>query len=756
MVRSRWRLPLTVGVLIVCATLPWRIRVSHAAERPAKAAVIVRDAEIAPLVFAADEIRVALEEKGFSAVEKSPGDSSTARVPVRIVLAVADTDLLRGETGQERIAPVGTLKPQGYAIRRSMAPGRLTLWAVGADASGGMYAGLDLAEQIRLGKRLDEIEETTQAPHIGRRGIKFNVPLDARTPSYDDSGDAAQSNYVQMWDFSFWQKFLDHMARHRYNTLTLWNPHPFPSLVKLPDYPDVALDDVCVSELAPTHDGIWARPMFARREVTEKLRVVRRMPIDEKIAFWRRVMQHAVDRGIDVYLITWNVIVNGAEGKYGITAEQDNPKTIAYLRQCVRECILTYPLLAGIGVTAGENMKPRSDEFSKEKWLWNTYGRGVLDAKGEQPDRHVRFLHRVWQTGVSEVWDEFGSKYPDAFELGFKYARAHMYSAADPPFSDELCREMEPFGLKCWWNLRNDDVFNFRWGDPDYVREFLGNLPPDPLTAGYHMGSDGYVWGVEFTSLEPESPRALEIEKHWYNFMLWGRLGYDPTLDRPFFERVLAARFPEVPSDKLYDAWQAASKIVPLVNRFHWRNWDFMWAVEGCMDQRKGFHTVDDFINTPPMEQSGIVAVPDYVEARLAGDETEGTTPMEVAERLHEHAGEALTGVAALRCDAPAISKQLRFTLGDIEAMAHLGNYYGAKILGAVELHAFRRSKDERHHQAAVRHLQEAVGHWQRYAEVAGGMYRPQLLARTRRLDWREALDDVKRDVEIARGASVE
>ncbi|HUT94918.1 MAG TPA: hypothetical protein VMY37_36005 [Thermoguttaceae bacterium] len=756
MVRSRWRLPLTIGALIVAATLPWQIRVSHAAERPARAAVIVCDAEIAPLGFAADEIRVALGEKGFSAVEKSPGDSSTARAPVRIVLTVADTDPLRREMRQERIAPVGTIEPQGYAIRKSQVPGRLTLWAVGADASGGMYAGLDLAEQIRLGQRLDEIGETTRGPHIGRRGIKFNVPLDARTPSYDDSGDAAQSNYVHMWDFSFWQKFLDHMARHRYNTLTLWNPHPFPSLVKLPDYPDVALDDVCVSELAPTHDGIWARPMFARREVTEKLRVVRKMPIDEKIAFWRRVMQHAADRGIDVYLITWNVIVNGAEGKYGITAEQDNPKTIAYLRQCVRECILTYPLLDGIGVTAGENMKPRTDEFSKEKWLWSTYGQGVLDAKREQPDRHVRFLHRVWQTGVGEVWDEFGSKYPGTFELGFKYARAHMYSATDPPFCDELCREMEPFGLKCWWNLRNDDVFNFRWGDPDYVREFLGNLPPDHLTAGYHMGSDGYVWGVEFTSLEPESPRALEIEKHWYNFMLWGRLGYDPTLDRPFFERVLAARFPEVPSDKLYDAWQAASKIVPLVNRFHWRNWDFMWAVEGCVDQRQGFHTVDDFINTPPMEQSGIVAVPDYVEAQLTGNRPQGTTPMEVAERLHGYAAEALAGVAALRRDAPTMSKQLGFTLGDVEAMAHLGNYYGAKILGAVELQTFRRSKEARHKQAAIRHLQQALEHWRNYAEVAGGMYRPQLLARTRLLDWRRALDDVKRDVEIARAAGVE
>jgi hypothetical protein len=44
------------------------------------------------------------------------------------------------------------------------------------------------------------------------------------------------------------------------------------------------------------------------------------------------------------------------------------------------------------------------------------------------------------------------------------------------------------------------------------------------------MGSDGYVWGREFISKHPKTPRELEIDKHWYNFMLWGRMGYDPEM----------------------------------------------------------------------------------------------------------------------------------------------------------------------------------------------------------------------------------
>ena len=47
-----------------------------------------------------------------------------------------------------------------------------------------------------------------------------------------------------MWSMDFWREFFDEMARDRYNVLSLWSLHPFPSLVKVPEYPDVALADV--------------------------------------------------------------------------------------------------------------------------------------------------------------------------------------------------------------------------------------------------------------------------------------------------------------------------------------------------------------------------------------------------------------------------------------------------------------------------------------------------------------------------------
>jgi len=735
----------------LCCMVCLALSIAHGTETVPKTVAIYRDCAVPPILFAAREICEALEETGFNVTEKGLDELSSASDTVRVVLASRDRQNVVRSLLDEGVKPLPELEPQGFAIRSTKGP---TYWAIGADEVGAMYGGLHLAEIVHLEKRLDHIRDTFRNPSISRRGIKFNIPLDARTPSYDDTGDAAQMNYAEMWNLDFWKEFLDDMARYRYNTLTLWNPHPFPSIVKLPNYPDVALEDVCVTTLKPTYkSGAWRDPQFVSPRVLKNLKVIKKMSIDEKIEFWRRVMRHAKDRGVDIYFITWNVLMNSAEGKYGITDEQHNPRTIAYLRECVRETLLTYPLLAGIGVTAGENMKDRNDEFSKEKWLWKTYGMGILDAKKKQPNRTIRFIHRVWQTGLGEVMREFGSNYPDPFEIGFKYARAHMYSSTKPPFSKLLQKEMEKYNVKCWWNLRNDDIFNFRWGDPEYVREFLSNLPSKKLTAGYHMGSDGYVWGREFTSLEPDAPRALEIKKHWYKFMLWGRLGYDLNLELDFFVKMLAWRFPEAKDTPLYEAWATASKIIPLVNRFHWCNWDFMWAVEGCFDQRTGFHTVRDFVNVPPMQESGITSIPEYVERRLAGERMSGITPVQVARELRNHANETLRILSAIRRGTKGMSKELRLTLDDIEAMSHLGNYYACKILGATELHLFETSRRGEHKTSAVGHLLEAQEHWTNYAEVASKLYRPQLLARTRELDWIKLLDDVKKDVDIARRA---
>ncbi|MCK5172655.1 MAG: carbohydrate-binding family 6 protein, partial [Planctomycetes bacterium] len=193
--------------------------------------------------------------------------------------------------------------PQGFRIRRE---GDDTIRVVGGDSLGVMYGGLDVAEMITLGGGVEAIEEKAQKPYISRRGLKFNIPFDSRGPSYDDTGTSAQKNIGVMWEFDFWEQFLDTLAKNRYNVLTLWTCHPYPGIVKLPKYPDIGYDDVCVLK-GGVDTGTDRHFNDMDMYDSSNFRTVKKMSLDDKVAFWTKVFDYAEDRGIDIYVFHWNI-----------------------------------------------------------------------------------------------------------------------------------------------------------------------------------------------------------------------------------------------------------------------------------------------------------------------------------------------------------------------------------------------------------------------------------------------------------------
>ena len=679
------------------------------------------DADDAMVSFAVGDIKKALVDAGYS-VEGGAADK-------KIVFAIFPTGM----------------GPQSFRIHTE---GANTIRIVGGDSLGAMYGGLELAEQLALGEKLDTVQNMARKPYLFRRGLKFNIPLDARACTYDDTGTAAQKNIGVMWEFDFWKEFLDTLARNRYNVLTLWTNHPYPTWVKLDRYPGISYDDVCVLRKpvdTKTNRHFDNIDLFDAANV----KVIKKISIDDKIAFWTKVFDRAEARGIEIHIFHWNIYTFGAKGKHGIDDKPDNPRTTEYMRYCISEFLKTYPQVDGIGVTAGEHVdRGRVAKVGGvEQWLWQTYGQGVMDAKAREPDRKLRFIFRQHQANLGKIVAAF-KDFDGPFNTGHKYARARLYSSSTSPYLDiEYRRDLEKHKVPCWLNLRNDDIFVFRWGDADYVREFLQNVPRDLMRfeAGFYMGPDGFIWGREFISKDPALSGRLEIDKHWYRFMLWGRLGYDLTLSRDYFENRLRQRFPDAGSGLLYDTWAAASQIIPQVNRFYFRVNDFQFSPEGCIFNG-GFLTVDAFFKDPPLRGSQILSVQDYASAVIKGEGFAGTTPLEVADNLDALAQKTLDGAKTLaRTSRPG--KELAATLGDMESIAWLGRYYADKIRGAAEIAVFRADpKRESAHARAVVHLANAVGKWENYARSSAGRYRPQLFSRTHYMDWWKILADVKKE----------
>jgi len=640
------------------------------------------------------------------------------------------------------------LSPQAYRIERSGEKITVT----GGDAVGAMYGGLDVAEAVRT-DTIGSLKDSEHTPHIAQRGIKFNIPLDVRTPSYTDVSDAAQANIPEVWSLDFWREMFDDMARHRYNLISLWSLNPFPSIVKVPEFPHVALADVwrTTVKLDAKFDGNGNN--FVKPEMLAQHEVVKKMTVEEKIQFWRDVMQLAKDRGIHVYWFTWNVFTFGMEGKDGLTGDKTAPRTIEYFRAAVRETIKTYPLLAGFGITAGEGMP--LDQFkniSKEEWLWQTYGEGIRDGLKDTPDRKFRLIHRFHMTGLSDIQTAF-AELPRPLDLSFKYAVAHMYSVPNPNMIKPVLPLLSP-KLRSWLTVRNDDIYSFRWADVDYARAFIKAIPGEDKIAGFYMGPDGFLWGRDFLSKDAGMPRQTVMQKQWLSFALWGRLAYEPDLPAATFERLTAARFHGADIPKLTAAWAAASRTFPYITRFFWGDIDVKWFPEACR-RKQGFYTVRHFIEGGTMPGAGVLNIIEWRNGLAAKKMPAGVTPVEIADTLDANATQALAALPALQRASimPAASaREYTATLGDIEAMAQLGLYYAEKIRGACDLARFDRSGDAAQQASAVQHLEAALKHWQNYSAAYTRQYvQPVLYNRAGVVDLPGQTKDVAADVAMAR-----
>jgi hypothetical protein len=703
--------------------------------------VFVYQKESSTVQFAVDDIKLVLNKPGnlffdqsFSAISK------LNKKDFAYIFLNLQNKEQAAMVANAKIGRISELSNEGFIIHKADKNSK-TIWIVGYDEAGLMYGGLEIAEILKV-QGFASIQNQLQNPYMKVRGNKFNIPLDMRSPTYTEPSDAAQNSIKDMWDFAFWKEYIDTIARFRYNLISLWNMHPFPSMVKVPEYPNVALNDVRKST------GIWKENYslngwgFDAPEVMKSFEVVKKMTIDEKIEFWRKVMAYGKERNVRFYMVTWNIFDYGIEGKYGITDKVENPITTDYFRKSVKQMVLTYPDLAGIGLTTGENMYDYSAN-QKEEWAFATYGQGVLDALKEQPNRKIDFIHRQHQSKASEITKIFRTINENKninFVFSFKYAQAHVYSTVNQTFHKDFVKDIQGENIKTLWTLRNDDVFYFRWGAPNFVRDFVKKIPLN-VSEGYYYGSDNYVWARDFLT-KNNAEKGLDITKHWYQWMCWGRLGYNPDLSNDRFANIIQSRFPSVNGTEMFNAWQSASMIYPLVTGFHWGALDFQWYIESGQSQPSvsktpsGYHDINSFINMKPHPGTDNVSIPEYVKAFVAKTDIKGTTPLKVADDILKNADAALLWADKQNLDH---SKELRYSIDDIKSMAYLGKYYAHKIRAATYIAIFRESLQREWHKKGVEELNLSAGYWRYYANIGLSNYNnPLWTNRVGYVDWKK------------------
>ena len=679
--------------------------------------------------FAAGDIKTALEALGFRVELNDLSSLDDGYKGKKVVIALdsnaAVTSLLSDQGGTK----VSGLGEQAYSLRTTTTS-QMSYWVLGGDDNGAMYGGLQIAENINFNGFSDSYNEE-ESPHLKNRGIKFNIPLDKDSPTYYYSTDGSShfEAFKHVWDMDFWTTWFDEMARHRYNVLSLWSPHPFTSMLNMEDeYPGIAIQGV------RGYDE-------NKNEIP-----INNMTIDEKVEFWQKVMKYGHDRGFGTYFCTWNIFLSTAENKHGLTKDPHNQETKAYLKKCMMEFLDTYPDLAGFGITVGERMGGINNK-EKEEWAWDTYGLGMMEYAKANPDRDLVFIHRKHDGNLDDILEYFTplGELPNVrFDLSFKYSQAHAHTTVSPSrwYTGKMENGLGPNKLMSWLTIRNDDFFFLHWADPQFVRDYVNSFPEvDKYVNAFYIGADGWVFTRVFTNKDPyyEDKNALSIQKTWYMQKLWGRISYNPSVSDELFKNHLAFNYPEASSEQLFQAWSSASGALRLSNEQVTGQWDLDmdWWPEGwtgdCWGNKGIFFSVNETKDATPFKGSNLCSFTETVNNNC-GDKISAWV---TADKIEELAGKSLAILAEIN---GASNTELNLNLKNIEAMSNLSLYNAYKYRVAMLLEQLKQNE-------AREAIAIAYCYWKKYTNIMDELYIGVKLQRNLDFDsWHDHDEDALQD----------
>jgi len=657
------------------------------------------DSNVAQIKFAANDVKTALESKGFQCEMNQLSALNAKYDKKKVIIALAsDGNVAKLLNTQGGTVPSG-LGEQAYGIRTTNSPQK-SYWVLGGDVNGAMYGGLQIAENIKF-DGYTETYNTQESPSILKRGIKLNLPFDEKAPTYESNskGTSYQNAIPHVWDITFWQEWFDEMARNRYNYVSVWNNHPFTSLVILPEYPDLAIQDVT------GFDGYS-----------------KKMSIEEKIEFWRQVMKLAHERGFEFMFFNWNVWVSNADGKYGLSNAETSRANKEYMYKSMIKLLETYPDLDGFGVTNGENK-------SNQDFLWAAYGKAMYDYAVKNPQRKLRFIHRWHQTSLQDIKKTFAGLFelPNVtFDMSFKYSKAHLYSVPVPQHFQKNAKQLVENNMKVWFTVRNDDFYYHTWGDPSFAREYIkGMTDYGENFAGFYLGSDGFCPTRTFFCKNSVSQGILEAQRQWYMTMIWGRLAYNLQTSDLLFKNHMKLRYPNVSSDDLFAAWSKASSGIQKTTELMHEDFDldFKWYPEACLTY-KGFATVDLFAAADIGPGSSLCNIKNSANDSCYGKKSS----YQLADEIEANALSALNTVDGIMAEA---NTELGVTLNNIRAMSYLSLYFAHKVRAATFKLAGKTEN-------TTTSLGKAYSWWINYTNLMDMMYEGEANQRTKPIlpDW--------------------
>jgi len=579
-----------------------------------------------------------------------------------------------------------TLGKEGFYIYSA----NKTIFIIGADASGALYGCLELVESINKSGRLTLDLAVTDQPEMILRGTCIGL----QKPDYLPGHDVYEYPYTPetfpwLYDKALWIKYLDMMVENRYNSLYLWNGHPFSSLVKLKDYPyAVEVDDAT----------------FKKNEEIFKF-----------------LTTEADKRGIWVIQMFYNIIIpKPFADKHGFKTQDRNrpiiPIIADYTRKSIAAFVEKYPNV-GLMVALGEAMEGVGqddiDWFTKTIIPGVKDGLKVADIQGEPP-----IVLRAHDTDAPAVMKAALPLYKNLYTEN-KFNGEALTTYEPRGAWAELNRKLANIGTI---NISNVHILAnlepFRYGSADFIQKSVQAMNHNYGAKGLHLYPQASYWDWPY-SADKSAKRILEVDRDWIWYKEWGRYAWKADRDRAaevkYWSGQLAKQYgTDVKSGQaILTAYEASGEISPkLLRRYGITDGNRQTLTLGMlMTQlinpfRYGLFTLLYESEAPEGEM-----IIDYAEKEWKKQGHIGETPMRVAQEVVVHGKEAIKAINEVK-EVSQNKEEFRRLKNDMYCYDAMANFYADKVKSALWILRFKYSNEVADLEKALPFLKSSVAHY--------------------------------------------
>jgi hypothetical protein len=561
----------------------------------------------------------------------------------------------------------------------------------GGDHSGALYGCMELADEIKSKGKLPEAISITDQPEMVLRGTCIGL----QKPEYLPGRDVYEYPYTPetfswFYDKDLWIRYLDMMVENRYNSLYLWNGHPFSSLLRLKDYPyAVEVDDATLKK---------NEEMF------------------------RFLTTEADKRGIWVIQMFYNILIpKPFADKHGLKTQDRNrpiiPLIADYTRKSIAAFVEKYPNV-GLLVALGEAMEGVGQDDID--WFTKTIIPGVKDGlkaagiKNEPP-----IVLRAHDTHAPSVMAASLPFYKNLYTEN-KFNGEALTTYTPRGSWAELHRELSrvaPVHIANVHILANLEPF--RYGSADFIQKSVQAMNKIYGAKGLHLYPQSGYWDWPYTA-DKITERQLQVDRDWIWYKEWARYAWNSNRDRNeeinYWGQELAGKYgTDLAAGKaILNAYEESGEISPkLLRRYGITDGNRQTLTLGMLmtqlinPYRYGLFTLMYESEAPEGEM-----IIEYAEKEWKKQGHIGETPVQIAREVVEHGKKAL---ASINEAAPKVNKdteEFRRLKNDMYCYDAMANFYAEKVKSALWVLRYKYSNDVNDLEKALPFLEKSVDYY--------------------------------------------